>query len=152
MGVSQAAGDHYALLHVIPAAHPDVIRAAYRALARLLHPDIAGDRHEKRMVQLNAAYAVLRDTDARQAYDRERARAAAAEAAGPSRMARHAPTDAGQGSTLRHGRYMGWSLDRLARHDPDYLRWLSRQMSGRQYRSEIDRLLAGKAATAGFAR
>lgn len=151
MGVAQAAGDHYALLHVIPAAHPDVIRAAYRALARLLHPDLAGDGQERDMARLNAAYAVLRDPDARQAYDRERARAAAIAAAGPSRMARQAPTAPGQGSMLRHGRYIGWSLDRLARHDPDYLRWLSRQMSGRQYRAEIERLLAGKGGAVGSA-
>jgi len=36
---------------------------------------------------------------------------------------------------------VGWSLAALARHDPDYLRWLSRHSSGLRFRDEIQRLL-----------
>ncbi len=59
--------------------------------------------------------------------------------AGPFRRARPQTTD--PSSRLDFGRYAGWSLRDLARHDPDYLRWLSRHSSGLRYRSEISRLM-----------
>lgn len=43
---------------------------------------------------------------------------------------------------LDFGRYAGWSLGDLARHDPNYLRWLSRHSSGIRYRRRIDQLFA----------
>lgn len=49
-------------------------------------------------------------------------------------------------SRLDFGRYAGWSLRDLARHDPDYLRWLTRHSSGIRYRREIARLLPDEAA------
>lgn len=49
-------------------------------------------------------------------------------------------------SRLDFGRYAGWSLRDLARHDPDYLRWLTRHSSGIRYRSEIERLLPDEAS------
>jgi hypothetical protein len=42
---------------------------------------------------------------------------------------------------LDFGRYLGWSLAAIARHDPDYLRWLSRHSAGLRFRDEIQRLL-----------
>jgi hypothetical protein len=42
---------------------------------------------------------------------------------------------------LDFGRYAGWSLKALARHDPDYLRWLVRHSSGVRYRAEIRELI-----------
>lgn len=65
--------DYYEILHVHPAAHPDVIQAAYRRLALLYHPDRnsspeAGDM----MAQVNRAYEVLSNPERRAAYDRER--------------------------------------------------------------------------------
>ncbi len=67
--------------------------------------------------------------------------AAGADTAGPFHRARR-PDLTGPGSTkLDFGRYAGWSLRDLARHDPDYLRWLSRHSSGLRYRTEIGRLL-----------
>lgn len=60
--------DLYATLQVSPVAEDVVIHAAYRALIRRHHPDRGGT---PAMAQrLNAAYAVLRDARARQAYDR----------------------------------------------------------------------------------
>ena len=50
---------------------------------------------------------------------------------------------------LDFGRYTGWSLHDLARHDPDYLRWLSRHSSGVRFRAEILRLLPEGPAVAG---
>jgi hypothetical protein len=36
---------------------------------------------------------------------------------------------------------MGWTLKDLAKHDPDYLRWLSRSSGGVRYRNQIHELL-----------
>ena len=44
-------------------------------------------------------------------------------------------------SVLDFGRYSGWSLTDLGRHDPDYLLWLERTPIGRPYRAEIQRAL-----------
>jgi curved DNA-binding protein CbpA len=65
--------DHYKTLQVDPEADTDVITAAYRVLARRLHPDkdYTGV-DEYRMSELNRAYAVLRDPAKRRAYDTER--------------------------------------------------------------------------------
>jgi DnaJ-class molecular chaperone len=66
--------DYYKVLQVDAEAQAEVITAAYRALARRLHPDrdLSGV-HEVRMSELNRAYAVLRDPASRQTYDAERA-------------------------------------------------------------------------------
>lgn len=66
--------DLYEILQVHPAAHPEVIQAAYRRLAQIYHPDRnpAPDASE-RMAEINAAYAVLNDPQQRAAYDRQRA-------------------------------------------------------------------------------
>ena len=42
---------------------------------------------------------------------------------------------------LDFGRYSGWSLSELGRHDPDYLLWLERTPIGRPFRNEIQRVL-----------
>ncbi len=47
----------HATLFVTPDAPPEVIRAAYKALAMLYHPDLGGD--SERMVELNRAYETL---------------------------------------------------------------------------------------------
>ena len=46
--------DPYAELHLLPTAPPEVVRAAYRALALLHHPDKGGS--EAAMKRINAAY------------------------------------------------------------------------------------------------
>ena len=51
--------DPYRMLQVIPDAEPEVIQAAYRALARKHHPDVGGS--EMQMAMLNAAWETLRD-------------------------------------------------------------------------------------------
>ena len=50
-------------------------------------------------------------------------------------------TPAPAGSTLTFGRYLGWTLNQVARVDRDYLEWLSRTTLGRTYRRELDELL-----------
>lgn len=133
--------DCYEVLQVDRRAHPQVITAAYRALARMLHPDYAGDRTDAPMARLNRAYATVRDPESRAAYDRARAAAVAPAKAERRPTAPSPPATDRRGTVLPYGRYAGWAIRDLVRHDPDYLRWLLRHPSGRQYRTEIDRLL-----------
>ena len=65
--------DYYKVLQVDPEASPDVITAAYKTLAKRLHPetDLTGV-HEIRMAELERAYGVLKDARTRQRYDIER--------------------------------------------------------------------------------
>src|ERR671933_2527267 len=82
------APDYYRVLRVDPRAEPEVIHAAYRKLAAMYHPDVDPSPDAKsRMVEINQAYGILRDPDARAAYDRARgiaARRAASTAGAPS--------------------------------------------------------------------
>lgn len=65
--------DLYKILQVDPKADPDVIRAAYRALAHKFHPDLNHDASAvDAMKRLNGAYEVLRDVRRRAAYDGQR--------------------------------------------------------------------------------
>jgi curved DNA-binding protein CbpA len=45
------------------------------------------------------------------------------------------------GRVLNFGRYAGWSLGEIARHDLEYIEWLDRMPIGRPYRDEIDGIL-----------
>ena len=66
--------DHYAALGIDPTADPEVITAAYRALAKKFHPDsgaAAGTADAARFDQIQQAYEVLRNPEARRAYDLE---------------------------------------------------------------------------------
>lgn len=45
------------------------------------------------------------------------------------------------GTVLSFGRYAGWSLGEVARHDLEYIEWLDRAPIGRNYRQEIDDIL-----------
>jgi curved DNA-binding protein CbpA len=160
----------YETLQVDRRADLDVIRAAYRVLARRHHPDLGGDA--RKMADVNEAWAILEDPLRRARHDheelQERLRAAAREATAgapvmaterppvrptPSTPRAEAPRDAetarasdaarnaaaprGDGTVLDFGRYVGWSITDLGRHDPDYLLWLERTPAGRGYRTEI---------------
>ena len=145
--------DLYKVLQVDPRADAEVIGAAFRALARRLHPDKdAGGTSRGRMSELNRAYAVLRDAEKRRAYDVERAQRATAGAPAPSPEPREPATPqadaepqapaSGDGSTrLDFGRYAGMTLREIARSDSDYLRWLSGHASGIRFRREIAAIL-----------
>jgi curved DNA-binding protein CbpA len=167
--------DYYEVLQVSPRAEADVIRAAYRTLARKYHPDHGGDA--RRMIALNDAWDVLGDPDRRAAYDASRvgtngpaaspapaptapapaAEAAPAPGAQPEAEAPR-PTDATHagpppghpsGTVLDFGRYAGWSLGEIARYDVVYLEWLQRATFGRKLRAEIDALLRQRAPASG---
>jgi DnaJ domain len=96
--------DYYAVLQVHPDADDEVVAAAYRQLMKKYHPDVAGEdsariaMHAARSKEINAAFRVLRDRQARQLYDSARifygtarppssARPAAATAPPPPRSA-----------------------------------------------------------------
>lgn len=72
MAKAAAGADLYVVLGVDRAAEPEVIDAAYRALARKYHPDVnhAPDAAERTRA-LNAAYRTLQDPIARGRYDVE---------------------------------------------------------------------------------
>ncbi|KAK1686583.1 hypothetical protein QYE76_047431 [Lolium multiflorum] len=68
--------DLYSLLGVEPSSPHSEIKAAYRALQKRCHPDVAGTAggsHDMAVV-LNEVYALLSDPAQRQAYDREQAK------------------------------------------------------------------------------
>ena len=148
--------DLYEVLQVHPRAEPYVIRAAYRALARRHHPDMGGD--ERRMMAINAAWAVLGDDRLRSAYDADRAgpSTSIAKPAAPDQnlhgtdRTQHvsAPTRSRYDSSeaLDFGRYEGWSLQQLVDVDPDYLEWLARTPIGRRFTAAVDELLRARPA------
>ena len=138
--------DPFRILQVQPDADPDVVSAAYRVLARKVHPDAStprGEAAERRMIDLNWAYAIVRDPVKRAKWESDRRRAPPPT---PAESATHGaprgPLDAdGAGLRLDFGRYEGWTLGEVARRDPDYLDWLRRHASGARYRDAIDILL-----------
>jgi curved DNA-binding protein CbpA len=143
--------DLYRVLQVIPEAEPEVIRAAYRALARKYHPDLGGSQAQ--MAMLNAAWETLCDPGDRAQYDQRRKPTAAAQTTEPERSgvgqrtnpmtppARPNSSRARSGTVLDFGRYAGFSLGELAIKDPDYLEWLARTPFGRRLQREIEAIL-----------
>jgi DnaJ-class molecular chaperone len=62
----------YALFGLTADAHPDVIKAAYRALAKQYHPDGAGAGNPEataKFIELQTAYEILSNQDLRVEYD-----------------------------------------------------------------------------------
>ena len=132
-----------------PDADPDVVKAAYRVLARKLHPDagipLTADA-QKRMTDLNWAWSVVRDPVQRRIWESDRRRAPPPT---PRDDATHGaprgPLGAdGAGLRLDFGRYEGWTLGEVAARDPDYLDWLRRHAAGARYRDAIDILLRAR--------
>ena len=146
--------DLYEVLQVHRRAELEVIRAAYRVLARKHHPDFGGD--QARMVALNEAWRVLGDSARRDAYDAQvqgsRNRRATDRPA-PAPIAGYGPNVRGNGplanrdsgTVIDFGRYAGWSVGRLVDHDPDYLEWLARTPIGRRLSAEIETVLGRRA-------
>ena len=72
--------DHYTALGIAPDADQEVIKAAFRALAKKYHPDTAPDPGaakvrfpeiaKARFCEINEAHAVLSNPAARAEYDR----------------------------------------------------------------------------------
>ncbi len=149
---------------MVPSATSREIRDAYRARARLAHPDLAGEDSIGWMRDLNAAWELLKDPARRAAHDA--AAGVPASAAPPKATAGRAPTPeeslrsrepwtgaAGPppgrplGTTLATGIYAGWSLAQVARRDPGYLVWLRDRPEGKRHAAEITRLLEEQRAS-----
>jgi len=135
--------DLYRTLQVDPEAEFDVIRAAHRVLAAKHHPDVGGSA--ELMSRINSAWTILSDPPARAEYDRQRRlRDGLDRWDAYGRAARQPARDAG--TILDFGRYAGWSIPDVARHDMDYLEWLARTPNGRRFEQEIDEALRRQAA------
>ena len=139
------ARDLYRILQVVPEADAEVVQAAYRALARKLHPDQSGS--EQAMKELNAAWDVLGNPHQRARYDRERGRAnsnggAPAETR-PSAMSPPGDPPPGRpgGPVLNFGRYAGWTVGQIARVDREFLVWLHGVPAGTHLRDGIEAAL-----------
>lgn len=66
--------DYYEALGVPPGADADVIKSAYRKLARKYHPDVSKEPDaEEKFKAVNEAYEVLKDPKKRAAYEQLRA-------------------------------------------------------------------------------
>lgn len=65
--------DYYEILEVTSDASEEVIKAAYKALVKRMHPDNGGTTvpGEKNIEDINEAYEVLSDKNKRAAYDYE---------------------------------------------------------------------------------
>ena len=65
--------DPYQILQVSPSAEQEVLHAAFRALAMKYHPDRdSSARAARRMMELNQAYAMVREPVLRVQYDKSR--------------------------------------------------------------------------------
>ena len=137
----------YSVLDIPTDSDPETIRNAYRRLARLFHPDTGGDAHSMSLV--NKAWAVLGDPGRRAAYDRRMGIEPVVKvSAGPPEPVEGSPLTSrmmeGTGTVLDFGRYEGWTIDQLAKHDPDYLLWLERTPLGRPLQAEIQATLGDR--------
>jgi len=166
-GYGSVMNDLYEVLQVRRGAEPEVIRAAYRALARKHHPDFGGT--PERMAAINEAWAVLGDPAKRAAHDSLPQPSAPASpfapaytshataeppppATGRGLAGRRQSEQGGSGTVIDFGRYAGWTVGRLVQHDPDYLEWLARTPIGRRLTAEIQAALAERESTAASLR
>ena len=147
--------DPYEILQVHVKAAPEVVEAAYRALARLHHPDRSDESAaDETMADLNWAYAILREPDLRTAYDSRHVAIPVAEphdetaptslserVAEAAEAARERQASSSANTILDFGRYAGMTLRQIARIEPGYLEWLRRHSSGLRYRHQIDEVL-----------
>lgn len=145
------AKNHYEVLQVDVAADAEVISWLHRKLAQRYHSDRdPSPEARQKMLAVNLAWDVLKDPAKRAAYDAELA--VRGDRRGSDRFVRAGgeagygeagppPRGSQSGSVIGFGRYKGWSLDQIVRHDRDYLEWLERMPAGRQYRDEIALLL-----------
>lgn len=61
--------DYYEILEVEPTADECDIRAAFRRLAKIHHPDLSGSEETRRFREILKAYTVLSDPKTRASYD-----------------------------------------------------------------------------------
>ena len=129
--MAQGTGDDpYRILGIDDTADDAAIDAAYRAMARRFHPDLAGETSTTQMMRINIAYEAIRSTDRRAAGGGTSGGRSTGSAAGrPRRRWRTEHDGTGgagpapgrpSGSVLDFGRHLGWSIGEIARVDPGY--------------------------------
>jgi curved DNA-binding protein CbpA len=97
--------DAYKVLQVDSEAEDEVIKAAYRRLARKYHPDLAeGAEAASRMAAINAAWELIGEPAERAVYDRSRANAARQPAPRKPASAQDQPPRAGEAREPGGGR------------------------------------------------
>lgn len=154
----------YDVLCVSPHADRDIILVVYRHLAKRYHPDRdPSPEAVKRMTEVNKAWATLGDATKRARYDESiglrRKQPKAVTPRGDGRPMRAGgvssaprtgpygeagpppPNPPAHGRPLTFGRYRGWTLNQVLRHDHDYVEWLARTTMGRNFKTELDQLL-----------
>lgn len=151
MPVKDPRHTYYKTLMLAETADHEIISTVYRKLAQRYHPDVDQSSEAARMMaEINEAYATLRDPEKRRMYDGWLA--SRRDRRGGDRLivqagdlpfgAAGTPVGPPQGSVIEFGRYGGWTLGQIRRHDPEFLEWLMRVPAGRQYRDEISRMLS----------
>ncbi|MFN8622043.1 MAG: J domain-containing protein [Chloroflexota bacterium] len=153
--------NYYQILMVDPDADQDIIAVVHRRLAQRWHPDVDPSPEARaRMLEVNEAWDTLRDPERRRRYDAQLAMRRDRRSSdrfikrpttpidpetlsGRSPYGEAGPPPAGprKGPVLDFGRYRGWTLEQVARHDRDFLEWLQRHPAGRLYRVELEQLL-----------
>ena len=63
--------NYYEVLHVANFAEIEVVRAAYRAISKLYHPDTNPTADPNIMVQINIAFEILGNPQKKELYDVE---------------------------------------------------------------------------------
>ena len=122
------ADDLYRRLEVDPDARPEVIAAAYRVLAKALHPDVTGRDTTRDMAALNAAYDVLHDPVKRAGYDRTR------------QPAKNAPEPV---VWMSFGKYRGQPISVVP---TSYLLWAQRSLENEDYLFDVTQELVKRGA------
>jgi molecular chaperone DnaJ len=107
---------YYMILGVASTESPGGIRAAYRDLAKRLHPDVAGEQATRAFQDVAEAYRVLSDPQLRRDYNDKLKRAADGDVRvrrPPKSLRRESFTARGAPETLR--RHFGATHDRFRR-------------------------------------
>lgn len=63
--------NYYQILHLADFAEIELVKAAYRAITKLYHPDVNKNVDPSVIVKINLAYEVLGDPQKKSSYDRE---------------------------------------------------------------------------------
>lgn len=113
--------DPYAVLKVARDAPMEVINAAYRALAKLHHPDVNGQTATGRMAEINDAYETLCDPARRRAVDATLPRDPRPEY-----------------EVMPFGKHRGQEMGSVP---VDYLLWAARNVTNTYYREVVNREL-----------
>ncbi|MBX3031895.1 MAG: DUF3820 family protein [Chloroflexi bacterium] len=123
----RADDDLYRRLEVDPLARAEVIAAAYRVIAKSLHPDTSGRDTTREMASLNTAYETLRDPIRRASYGRTRRPIAQEETS----------------VVMSFGKYKGQPITSVP---TSYLLWCQREPENEDYLFDVTQELVRRGA------